>query len=83
MTDFTKDELKIIYTCTELYKSGSGIAWPKVCSKKQYSALQSKIQSMIDNYCEHKNKTVGTDPTDGEGVCVYCIDCKTIIGEVY
>jgi hypothetical protein len=42
MNDFTKEELKFIYD------------WLNWISKEDYP-VKNKIQSMIDNYCEHES----------------------------
>ena len=62
MNDFTKKELNILHefldTACELYSEPDST----------YS-LRDKIQSMIDNYCEHKNKCVN-------GAKLVCEDCE-------
>ena len=44
MNDFTKEELKSIMYCVKQMK----------IHIDGYNPLKSKIQSMIDNYCEHE-----------------------------
>lgn len=46
MNDFTKEELENIYSCVSDLSHGA------LCDEDQ--ELLDKIQSMIDNYCEHK-----------------------------
>ena len=50
MNDFTKDELESIKSWGEVYTE-FGNSW----TDKINRALIDKIQSLIDNYCEHKN----------------------------
>lgn len=59
MNDFTKEELKSIMYCVKQMK----------IHIDGYNPLKSKIQSMIDNYCEHKNKCVN-------GAKLVCEDCE-------
>jgi hypothetical protein len=47
MNDFTKDELKKLYD--GLYFEG----WREDIKENPHYLLIKKIQSMIDNYCEH------------------------------
>jgi hypothetical protein len=47
MNDFTKEELKNIRTCCDAaYMSG-------LCSPSEVNQVRSKIQRLIDNYCDH------------------------------
>ena len=66
MNDFTKEELEeLSFWLTRL----------AMMENKMYKlkSIHEKIQSMIDNYCEHKNTRNG-DP------CQECEDCgKQII----
>lgn len=68
MNDFTKEELELIHTCVEsdYYHSN----W----SKSMYEPLINKIQSMIDNYCEHK------EFTEHQSNCSICDNCHKVIG---
>lgn len=52
MNDFTKEELKYLH---ELVGSISIAGHPI-----DDEALESKIQSMIDNYCEHENENTNS-----------------------
>ena len=64
MNDFTKEELKIIFKCMDqLYD---------LCEAE----LLDKIQSLIDNYCEHKNREPGYDEENGHHV--YCTNCYKV-----
>jgi hypothetical protein len=67
VNDFTKEELKEIQDCL-----------PFSCNPKMGFAnkLFDKIQSMIDNYCEHPENmraySLGVD---------YCVTCKSKLNE--
>lgn len=64
MNDFTKEELEELKHC--LYtKASSLLQYTRKHDHpwfKEYDRLMEKIQSMIDNYCEHDNKTTGLNP---------------------
>lgn len=49
MNDFTKEELK------ELLKWKYEDCYKNPCDQKIIDPLINKIQSIIDNYCEHEN----------------------------
>ena len=51
MNDFTKEELQIILLDMNTYIHRAGI----LTVPKHHMALRDKIESMIDNYCEHEN----------------------------
>jgi hypothetical protein len=55
MNDFTKEELQII-----LLEINININRHKglLTVAPSYQALKDKIESMIDNYCEHENKPI-------------------------
>ena len=61
MNEFTKDELCILFKCVRLSERDYG-----ECS--DLDNVKFKIQSMIDNYCEHEN--AGQDYS-----CNRCWDC--------
>jgi hypothetical protein len=62
MNDFTKEELEnILNGNVEIYPSS-------------YSELRNKIQSMIDNYCEHNHHT------NHQSNCDICDECHKVIG---
>jgi hypothetical protein len=46
MNDFTKEELQIVYDFFDRHKQDS-------YDDYRYSSLLNKIDSMIDNYCDH------------------------------
>jgi hypothetical protein len=75
MNDFTIEELEELYFFTELHKNKYSLKYPE--------ELIKKLQSMIDNYCEHQIKLIGANPIDNEGICIYCGKCKAVIGDVY
>lgn len=59
MNEFTKEELEIINSAlNQLYD---------LCEEK----LIDKVQSLIDNYCEHENTCQGYS-------CVECTDCEEV-----
>ena len=58
MNDFTKKELEFIYQL---------LNW---ITNEDYP-LKNKIQSMIDNYCEHEWR---------EGMCEICCKCDAMRG---
>lgn len=70
MNDFTKEELmglkNIVLQSREDY--------PAMHADKELTIVLDKIQSMIDNYCEHQNKSrsYGYEPIDR------CDDCGLI-----
>ncbi len=64
MNDFTKEELTILF----LELNIAIRHWGEAPEYKDYSKLKDKIQSMIDDYCDHKNTRNG-DP------CLECCDC--------
>lgn len=68
MNDFTKEELILLLDCAWYYED---LREPKDQSRK---FLIDKIQSMIDNYCEH--------PVLEPSVTGYkCLGCKRMFNE--
>lgn len=66
MNDFTKDELEKLLSWADVYTE-FGRSW----TTKLQMPLIDKIQSMIDNYCEHhwrKGVHLFND--------IYCTKCK-------
>jgi hypothetical protein len=51
MNNFTKEELEIIVECVK------GFAWDCESHIDRVCELKTKLQSMIDNYCEHESAT--------------------------
>jgi len=64
--NFTKEELESILNYCDVY-SEFGASWTYKCIKP----LMDKIQSMIDNYCEHLN-TSTINPGDTVKICHQC-----------
>lgn len=75
MNDFTKEELKEIKDGLRL-----SLEQPHCDSTwaKDTRALKDKIQSMIENYCEHewKNHCPECNPLN-----IYCIKCREYLRE--
>jgi len=72
MNDFTKAELELIYDCVEndfLYSN-----WSRV----MYEPFLAKINSMIDNYCDHKNTQMDCDG----GISLVCSDCGSTMVDI-
>jgi hypothetical protein len=63
MNDFTKEELKIL-------KAALG----EIMFFEQTPRLLTKLQSMIDNYCDHSLKEVKTPFFDS----IRCEKCKVV-----
>lgn len=69
MNDFTKEELKeMLLVFNELFAESSQ---PESTHK-----LKIKIESMIENYCEHEWKSGEHLFTD-----IYCIKCKRLLND--
>lgn len=70
MNDFTKEELYDLQSWGDAYTSYD------VDSEvyAMHAPLLNKIQSMIDNYCEHQW-------SDGSGVFITCSKCHAIGGK--
>jgi hypothetical protein len=64
MNDFTKEELEFVSACVYFVEKAQFDEIPK----KSLDFL-AKIQSMIDNYCEHIW-------TDGSGNHIFCGKCN-------
>lgn len=62
MNDFTKEELKDIQCVLRL--------WVLKDTESSIKEISNKIQSMIDNYCEHDYRSMGNHPW------LHCIKCK-------
>lgn len=69
MIDFTKDELKLIKLALLTYYDFDGLLDTK--------NLAGRVQSIIDNYCEHKQYT----PIIGAIDAYLCDSCNEIIIE--
>ncbi len=70
MNDFTKDDLEELYFFTSIHKNKFQVKYPQ--------ELLDKLQSMIDNYCEH-NESCDHDWGVGFGSIhspvIYCKIC--------
>lgn len=66
MNDFTKEELEIIIEAMNRL-----VEFITVWDEPKHFDVISKIQSLIDNYCDHKNKSghYGYEPID---ICDNC-----------
>jgi hypothetical protein len=71
MSDFTRDELRMILLDMEI----SIIKAPPLKPSPIYLALRDKVQSMIENYCEHDD----TYHCDYCGI-ISCEQCKEPCG---
>ena len=72
MNDFTKEELIKIIAAFEYWHHKNNIMQPQ-----EYAEVRKKIQSMIDNYCEHEEEKI-----IGERMNYYSGKCKKC-GEFY
>ena len=64
MNNFTKEELEILHIGLSLQRSNQG--------KQMFPELKEKLESMIQNYCQHKS----TNFDDG---IYYCDDCGVCV----
>lgn len=69
MNDFTKDELMSLQFCMEVAMGGDSSIRD---SRKE---LHQKIQSMIDNYCEHEHKHYSVGDTRPMHMTHECVKC--------
>lgn len=67
MNDFTKEELEFLWEATR-HIGKQGV---ELNSDIHPYLLKAKIQSMIDNYCEHEM----TQSKINDGL-LYCVKCK-------
>lgn len=67
MNDFTKEELEILQW--ELNTAIHKLTMASLSCEK-HSALNEKIQSMIDNYCEHEERRYSRKT--GKPICPVC-----------
>jgi len=66
MIDFTKDDLKALQSWGEVYTQ-FGACWTTTL----HQPLLNKLQSLLDNYCEHKDFDSVSD-VDYVNVCNQC-----------
>ena len=67
MNDFTKEELEQIKFEMDVGQIGFHASF----TYEMYLVLERKIQSMIDNYCEHKESKMDCDG----GISLVCKQC--------
>ena len=70
MNDFTKEELEQIKFDMEMGLTRFDASF----TDEMYLDLKTKIQSMIDNYCDHLW-------TDGSGNNIFCAKCHILGGK--
>ncbi len=63
MNEFTKEELEETLFALQEWNHPS-------CDYPRYIALRNKIQSRIDNYCEHQYS-----PTEALNIPLHCLKC--------
>jgi len=63
MNDFTKEELEELLNGYQLHKYNNRHNWPSL-------DLCKKLQSLIDNYCEHSDASI--DIGEAPVVCNTC-----------
>lgn len=73
MNDFTKEELKDLWAYIREFM-GNGYEHPT--DHKGY-ILMRKLQSMIDNYCEHHDRVSSSD--DNGHLVVQCGRCDLVL----
>lgn len=70
MNNFTKKELITLSLCMNDHVINTKRKLPP-----SFYKLKNKLQSMIENYCEHKNEEVIWDVNG-----VVCVDCNETLG---
>ena len=79
MNEFTKDELQEVKRCVKYMINGGITPYSSLTI-----AINKKLQSMIDNYCEHKKDvwplytTTGDLPSAG-----MCYECNNAVNKVF
>lgn len=71
MNEFTKEELE--YISNYIFKGAACIRFD------HHEALKHKIQSMIDNYCEHEWENICCQCTLDK---IYCHKCEKDMGDL-
>ncbi len=69
MNEFTKEEL--IYIRNHIFSGAAAIRM------LEHDALRDKIQSMIDNYCDHSHGTTSNSEVD---YVLSCSECNAFKG---
>lgn len=72
MNDFSKEELDEILFFIELHKNKYRLKYPE--------ALLNKLQSMIDNYCEHESNGYWSQLADCSYHSLRCSKCRKEFG---
>jgi len=72
VNDFTKEELKDLKRYARVYILQSPLL------EKKNRPLADKIQSLIDNYCEHKESKVDCNG----GISMVCVQCGYITMDI-
>ena len=72
MNDFTKDELKTIFGHLPIHT-------PERENSEKYQNIYKKLQSMIDNYCEHEWENICCQCTLDK---IYCYKCEKDMGDL-
>ena len=74
MNDFTKEELSMLQNGVQYLSDRTSLSDGYLAT---HNALETKIQSMIDNYCEHtKNVWPLYTPTGDIPVAGLCYECN-------
>lgn len=69
ITDFTKEELVLVKVGIEYLHENMNESRQRL---EQYEYLIGKIQSMIDNYCEHEWENPCCGCPDSACLCIKC-----------
>lgn len=79
MNDFTKEELKLLGGCV-FSKFVASLNDPSIQHlQDDLKKIRDKIESMIDNYCEHKNKETLKVNEWGEPILHKCKHCTGVV----
>lgn len=71
MNEFTKEELKTIFGHLPIHT-------PERENSEKYQNIYKKLQSMIDNYCEHSESIMDCDG----GITLVCKECGAITMDI-
>ena len=76
MNDFTKEELQIILLDMDTY-----VEWTSSLKESDnHRELRYKLQSMIDNYCEHSKDVWPLYTANGDLPCAgICYECNNSV----
>lgn len=74
MNDFTKEELSLCYRTIEY------MVYKEIWFQPEIAKLKDKIQSMIDNYCEHDTDVSPLYTATGDIPCAgFCYKCGSCV----